>query len=171
MSNRLQTLCRKAGAALFIALTCSLGCGCLAGDGGADVGDEPMLDDAAMPTDDVADAMESGEFHLATAIAALETQYQQQLDQQSGLVATDEEGGEGDDDGRRSNPEPTPWDPGAQDNPEPTPWIGGAGTNASNPEPTPWLDPDDDDEDDDLKTESAFTADSTGGTGWNHGLD
>lgn len=178
MSNRLHTLSRKASAVLFLALTCSLGCGCLVGDGADDV-DEPIVNDAAVDANEIEDE----EIHLDSAIAALETQYQQRLgqqrgdqqklDQQSSFVATDEEGeGEGDDDdGRSSNPEPTPWEPGAQDNPEPTPWIGSAGIDASNPEPTPWLDPDDDDDDDDLKTEAAFSANSTGGSGWNHGTD
>ena len=161
MSNRFVTLSRKAGAVLFLALTCSLGCGCLAGDAGDH--DEPLVDDAAIDVDDIASPADGDEIHLANAIASLEAQYQQKLDQQSGLVVCD-------DDGRSSNPEPTPWEPGAQDHPEPTPWIGGAGPNAVNPEPTPWLDPDDDD-DDDLKTDAAFTANTSGGSGWSHGAD
>ncbi|HHH27026.1 MAG TPA: hypothetical protein ENK57_01575 [Polyangiaceae bacterium] len=165
MSNRLRALTGKASAALFLTLTCSLGCGCLAAED-VDGGDAVMVADSAIPVD-VADPIASEAIDLGREIAILEAAYQQQvIEQQNALSGTDAEG-DGDGDGRSSNPDPTPWQDGDEDNPDPTPWHG---NNSVNPDPTPWLDGDDD-EDDELGTESAYAADTSGGSGWSHRID
>jgi len=179
MSNRLRKASstdwlRAGGAALFLALICSFGCGCLAGEGLEDDSasaelDGPAVENTAAPSDTTkADQVIAGEVDLGEELAALEARYQEQLrgaTDQAELELGDGDGGRGD------NPDPTPWDPGAEDNPDPTPWHDGMTDEAMNPDPTPWLTRDDDDDDDRLDVHTAFAADRSGGSGWGHGHD
>jgi hypothetical protein len=169
------------GTSLLLAVLLSLGSGCLAGGNDVEGYDETPFAEDEQALDGDALALGDGqalgeEIDLGVALAELEDQYQRhQGDSAFAMADATSDGGDGagDDTDRRSNPEPTPWEPGSeQDNPEPTPWHGEEGTRSDNPEPTPWRGDNEDDGDDDPDLDGfAQQASATTTINWDFGWD